>query len=109
MLNELGAREITYVDEAGNEGSVLISLESRGNRRTDLGGGEVLDEVVGAVSITSIPITNEIELTGSDEIQLVFRLLWMADIYVQTRFRERGMDIYKNVRGDVNRPFGIYN
>lgn len=109
MFDELGPREIIYVDEAGNEGSVLIALRSRGKRRTDLGDGTFLDEVVGVVVIASKPITHEIELTGTDEVQLVFRLLWMADIYIQTRFRERGMDIYKNVRGDVNRAFGVYN
>ena len=109
MFDTLGPHTLFFVDPSGLEGEITVKIESGPAKSTDLGEGAFLEEVTGTAHIESSWIDQSLTLSGLNDLQLVFRLLWMADIYLQEAAKEQGYRLYKYLPGDVDREFGIYN
>ena len=109
MIPHLGPRIIKFRDEQGSVGSISIEIRPLPTLYVDLGGGEGLNSLRGEVLIASSVMSHRMELDGTDEIQLVYRLLWMADVWIQTSFRGASFEIFKIMPGDVKGDFDIYN
>jgi hypothetical protein len=108
MISVLGPRKIKFRTAAGTHGDIEITLAPLPDQVLELN-SQAVTSVRGVAQIRSQLLNHDIDLQAQDEVQLIFRLLWMSDIYIQTRFAALGAIVYQHIPGDIKEPFDVYS
>ena len=116
MNASLGPRTIYWVSPSGENGEISMTIYSQPSQPAFIEGELISPGLNGTISVSSTWFTRTLRAQAEDEIQLVFRLLWAADIYTQKICQENGYKIHKHMKGDVREvvgwpgsSFGIYS
>jgi hypothetical protein len=107
-VKKLGPRELQIETSTGECVPLSISIEFALPREIDLGDGVTIEECVGSVAIESQLFSKVMWAPGSDEIEVVFQLMRLADAYLKKSCADVGAKLFTTVRGDSDGPMGMF-
>jgi len=109
MQSALGPRTIFYADELGHSHPIIITVWLDGTETVDLGAGHAIIEHVGTYEIKSDLFNRTMRLTGQDELQVLYRCIWLSDLWLQTAAKNFGVKLYTIVEDQpVEKAFDVY-
>jgi hypothetical protein len=109
VKHTLGPHVLQYIGPQDEEGEIRLFFDPAPTRHSDIGYGSILTELGGTLRIESPWYSWRETLHGLNDIQLIYRLMWIADIVIQKVCADNGYELYKYTPGDVSKPFDIYN
>lgn len=108
MIGHLGPRRLAYTTADGAEGEIEVTIEGLGLNRVDLGDGVFIDRVRARVKIASEWLNKEMEADGDDDLQAIFYLIRITDIYIQQICGEYGASVETFKIGEAVADFGTF-
>lgn len=108
MIGHLGPRRLPYTTADGAEGEIEVTIEGLGLKRVDLGDGIFVDEVRARVKISSDWLNKEMEAGGEDDLQTIFYLIRVADVYIQQVCHEHGVSVQTFKAGQAVADFATF-
>ena len=109
MINSIAPRSIHFSDRNGVVEEITIVVTPLPDTSITFPDADPLTILNAEVAVKSAMMSHVMQAEALDEIQLIYRLLWSADDYVQTRFNQAGFKVFKIRPGDVNGPMDIYS
>ena len=103
----LGPRLLNYVTSNGRTGEISIQVSLEGSSPMYIG-EDCVNFVGGSVTIDSDLFSRKISVKGEDDLQLLMRLLWLSDIFIQKVCRDNNVQVYKHERGDISHDLEVY-
>ena len=107
MTGALGPHTLTCIAPDGTTGEIRMEIQPATDRSTNIT-GDVFVYKEASIKITSPWFDRTIKLSADDDLQLIFRLLKVADIYIQKICTDNRYEVYKYSPGDVKGDFGVY-
>ena len=109
MINPISPRVIHFRDEEGSVRDIKITMKPLPDMMMSFPDVPDLEILHAEVNVESDVLNHLMKAEAIDEMQLIYRLLWAADVYIQTRFSQMGFEVFKIRPGDVDGPMDIYN
>jgi len=73
----------------------------------DLGDEQVI-QIDGSINFTCDWAMNPITVSGQDKLQVIYRLMMVADTALRRLSEEYNLGIFKNIPGDITKPMDVF-
>ena len=101
-MDILGPRILQYRHASGRQGEIRITLTRQPDVAVDIGDDEPLVEPAFAVGVTCDWFSWSKTFSAADDLQSIFRCMWLSDIYVQKICRDNGFQLFSLTPGDIS-------
>lgn len=104
---KLGPRTIYYTTIDNLYRPIIISINFSQPRIVDLGDEQVV-QIDGSINFSCDWAMNPITVSGQDKLQVVYRLMMVADTALRRLSEEYNLGIFKNIPGDITEPMDVF-
>lgn len=110
MISLIGRRTVFYKDNGGEIRPIQITVSYSDAESERLRNGKSIPQYNGTCTITSDHFNRQMKIGGDDELQMIYRCLWLSDLWLRTTCEEAGVVLF-TIDSDqpVDEAFGSYS
>jgi hypothetical protein len=105
--NQLGPRTVYYISKNGLHRPIIMNIGFFQQEIVDLGDEQVV-QISGSISFNCDWTIKPITVSGQDKLQVIYRLMMVADTALRRLSEEYNLGIFKNIPGDIAEPMDVF-